>query len=309
MLGSGSILAQAYPTKPVRIVVSFPPGGPTDTSTRIVAEELAKSLGQPFVIESKPGAGGNIAAESVARAQPDGHTLLVASSGTFSINPFLFATLPFDPVKDFTPISVMVTTALAIIAPEDGPIATLADLAQRMRSDGKAMNYGTAGIGTLPHILGAMLRAAANGDSAHISYRSTPALLEAIAKGEVQWGIDSPVSVIGPLRAGKLRVLAVSSANPWPGLDGVPPIAQAGYPNLVEHAWFGLAGPAGLPGAITAKLNHTVTDILKRPDVAQRLLNLGLMPKSATEQDFARLMAETRARWGAVVRANNIKVE
>jgi tripartite-type tricarboxylate transporter receptor subunit TctC len=301
--------AQTWPAKPVRILIGFPPGGPSDTSTRVVADELAKALGQPFVIESKPGAGGNIAAETTAKSSPDGYTLFAANSGALGVNPSLYRSLPFDAAKDFAPITLMVVTPMILMVNAESPAKSLPDLVKAMRANGKAMNFGSPGIGTLPHIFGEMFKNQVRGDSAHVAYRGTAGLMDALVKREVDWALDSPIAGIGLAKSGKIRILAIAAAERWPTLPEVPTTAQSGIPGIEAYAWFALVGPAGLPDDIVAKLNAAATAALKKPEVAEKLLALGLEPKPMSPEATARFMAETREKWGAVVRANNIKVE
>jgi tripartite-type tricarboxylate transporter receptor subunit TctC len=293
----------------VKILIGFPPGGPSDTSTRLVAEEMTKALGQPFVIESKPGAGGNIAAESVAKSAPDGYTLFAANSGALGVNPSLYASLPFDAAKDFSPITMMVVTPMIVMTPESNPAKTLAELVGAMRARGKEMNYGSPGIGTLPHITGEALKAAVGGGSAHVAYRGTAGLTDALVKAEVQWALDSPIAGIGLAKAGKIRILAIAAAERWPTLPDVPTLAESGIPGIEGSAWFGLVGPAGLAPDIVARLNAAAVAALKKPDIGEKLIALGLAPSPMTPAETAKFMADTREAWGKVVRANGIKVE
>ena len=302
-------LAQAWPTKPVKIVIGFTPGGPSDSSTRIIAEDIGRTLGQPFLIENKPGAGGNLAADTVAHAAPDGYTLFLANSGAFGVNPSLYATLPFDPVKDFTPITLTVTTPLVIIVGANSPAKTMGDLITMIKRDGAAMNYGTPGIGTLPHIGAEILKERIGGKSTHVPYRGSAQEVEGVMKGEVQWSIDAPVTAVGPLKAGQIRLLAISSEKRLPILPDVPTTAEAGIPELNDGPWYALVGPAGLPADIVAKLHAATVAALRKPEVIERMTPLGLEPKPMTPAETAAYMAATRERWGAVVRAHGMKVE
>ena len=301
--------AQTYPAKPVKIYVGFPPGGPSDTSTRILAEELSKSLGQPFVIESKPGAGGNIAAQTAARATPDGYTLFAANSGALGVNPSLYAVLPFDAARDFQPITLMVVTPMVFMVPAESPVHSLGDLIALLKREGVKMNYGTPGIGTLPHIVGEIFKDRAQVKSEHVPYRGTGPMMEGLTSGELQWALDSPVAAAGPARSGKVRVIAITAEARWPTLPDVPTTAEAGLPGLVEYAWFALVGPAGLPTEIVATLYDASAAALARPDVIERMINLGLEPKPMTPDATAQFMADTRERWGRVVKEQGIKVE
>jgi tripartite-type tricarboxylate transporter receptor subunit TctC len=304
-----AVLAQSYPIKPVKIYVGFPPGGPSDTSTRILAEELAKALGQPFVIESKPGAGGNIAADAVARATPDGYTLFAGNSGALGVNPSLYAMLPFDAAKDFHPITMMVVTPMVFMVPSAGPANSLGALIALLKKDGARANYGTPGVGTLPHIVAEMFKNQAQVRSEHVPYRGTGPMMEGLTSGELHWALDSPVAAAGPARAGKVRVLAITAESRWPSLPEVPTTAESGLPALIEHAWFALVGPAGLPRDVVTRLHGAASAALHKPELNERMVNLGMQPKPMSPEDTAKYMADTRERWGEVVRANRMKVE
>ncbi len=302
--------AQQWPAKPVKILTGFPPGGPGDTTSRILGEEFAKAFGQPFVVENRPGAAGNIAAAHVAQSPPDGYTLFSANSGALGVNPTLYDKLPYDAAKDFTPITMMVITPMAIMSAANGPIRTLGDLVAAMRTNGAKLNYGTPGIGTLPNIVGEMLKAQVKGGSTHIPYKGSQPIATGLTSGEIQWASDAPITVIAPMKSGLVCVLALTASARWPhAFPDTPTTAEAGVPDLVEYAWFALVGPAGLPREIVAKLHAAGTGALRKPDVIEKLLNLGLEAKPMSPEDTAKYMADTRARWGAVVKAAGMKVE
>jgi tripartite-type tricarboxylate transporter receptor subunit TctC len=302
--------AQTYPSKPVKFVVGFPPGGPGDTSTRMMADALSKALGQQFVVENKTGAAGNLAVESVARATPDGYTLLSGNSGALAVNPSLYPSLPFDAAKDFTPITMMVLSPMVYFVPADSPVKTLPELVQQMKARGAELNYGTPGTGTLPHLAVEALKKQLGIQSTHVPYRGTGPMMEAVLKGEVQWAMDAPVGPIGQARAGKVRILAVASRERWPTLPDVPTVRETGIPGIEEaYAWFALMGPAGLPKDIVTRLYEPAVAALKDPQLKDRMLGLGLAPTPMTPEETAAFMDKERTLWGAVVRENNVKLE
>jgi len=302
--------AQTWPTKPVKILTGFPPGGPGDTSARILADEFSRVFGQAFFVENKPGAGGILAADVVAHSPPDGYTLFSANSGALGVNPSLYEKLPYDAAKDFQPITMMVVTPMAIMAAADGPLRTLGDLAAATRKDGARMNFGTPGIGTLPHIVGEMFKAKVQGESQHVPYKGSQPIISGLTSHEIQWASDAPVNVMGAMGGGQVRVLALTASTRWGGVFAdVPTTAEAGVPDLVEYAWFALVGPAGLPPDVVAKLHGAATVVLKKPEVVERMNNLVLEPKPMTPEETAHYMADTRARWGAVIKAHGMKVE
>jgi tripartite-type tricarboxylate transporter receptor subunit TctC len=302
--------AQTYPTKPVKFVVGFPPGGPGDTSTRIMADALSKALGQQFVVENKTGAAGNLAVESVARAAPDGYTLLSGNSGALAVNPSLYPSLPFDAAKDFTPITMMVLSPMVFFISAESPVKSLPELVELMKSRGADLNYGTPGVGTLPHLAVEALKLRLKLQSTHVPYRGTGPMMEGVLKGEVQWAMDAPVGPIGQARAGKVRILAVAGRERWPTLPDVPTVKETGVPGIEEaYAWFALMGPAGLPRDIVQRLYEPAIAALKDPQVKERMVNVGLAPSPMTPEETAAFMDKERTVWGAVVRENNIKLE
>jgi tripartite-type tricarboxylate transporter receptor subunit TctC len=302
--------AQGYPNKPVKFVVGFPPGGPGDTSTRIMADALSKALGQQFVVENKTGAAGNLAVESVARAAPDGYTLLSGNSGALAVNPSLYPSLPFDAAKDFTPITMMVLSPMVYFVLADSPIKSLPDLAAQMKTRGAELNYGSPGIGTLPHLAVEAMKKKLGIQSTHVPYRGTGPMMDGVMKGEVQWSMDAPVGPIGQAKSGKVRILAVAGRERWPTLPDVPTVRETGIPGVDEaYAWFALMGPAGLPKDIVQRLYEPAVAALKDPQVKERMVNLGLAPTPMTPEETAAFMDKERTLWGAVVRENNIKLE
>jgi len=303
-------LAQAYPTRPVKFVVGFPPGGPGDTSTRIMADALSKALGQQFVVENKTGAAGNLAVESVARAAPDGYTLLSGNSGALAVNPSLYPSLPFDAAKDFTPITMMVLSPMVFFIRTESPVKSLPELVALMKSRGAELNYGTPGAGTLPHLAVEALKLKLKLQSTHVPYRGTGPMMDGVLKGEVQWAMDAPVGPIGQAKAGKVRILAVAARERWPTLPDVPTVKETGVPGIEEaYAWFALMGPAGLPKDIVARLYEPAVAALRDPQLKERMVNVGLAPTPMTPEQTAAFMDKERTLWGAVVRENNIKLE
>jgi len=302
-------LAQSWPTKPVKILTGFPPGGPGDTTSRILGEEFAKAFGQPVVVENKPGAGGNIAAYAVAQSPPDGYTLFSANSGALGVNPTLYEKLPFDAAKDFQPITMMVVTPMVFFVSANSPHATLGDLIAALKKDGARMNYGSPGIGTLPHIVGERFKSRLNVASTHVPYRGATMLVEDVANGDLHWSLDAPINILSAAKAGRIRLIAITAAARWPTLPEVPTTAEAGVPDFIDNAWFALVGPAGMPRDIVMKLHGVAIAALKKPDVVEKLLNLGLEAKPMSPQETEAYIAETRARWGAVVKATGMKVE
>jgi len=300
--------AQGYPTKPIKIISGFQPGGPTDVGARIVGEWLTKVWGQQVVVENRPGAGGNIAAEATMRAPADGYTLYLSASGAMVSNQFMYEKLPFDPEKDFAPITVVMTAAFVLVVNDEFKARSFKDFAEVLKKDGSRINYGSPGIGTLPHVSGELLKSTLRVASTHVPYRGTAPYVEGILKNEVQWSIDVPSSVIA--RKGKLHPLAVTVAGDGQiFLPGVPTFAALGYPQMEGAAWFALVAPAATPKDLVEKISAEVNRALRDAEFRERFTKIGYAPAPMTPAETARFFAAERRKWGPVIKANNIKVE
>jgi tripartite-type tricarboxylate transporter receptor subunit TctC len=306
---SAGVAAQSWPTKPVRVVLGFASGGPTDTLARAVADHLGQVIGQPAVVENKPGAASNLAAEAVAKSLPDGHTLFVGGMGPFAVNSSLFASLPFDPARDFAPITLLARTPLMMAVNPALPANSLAEFIAYAKANPGKINHSSPGTGSSPHLAAEMFRGRAGFESTNASYRSGPLMLNAVVQGEVQWTIDAPITTMPQFRAGKVRVLAITSPMRSPHYPEIPTMAELGFPEVSVFAWFALAAPAGTPKDIVDRINAEVAASLKSEPVRQRLAALGFEPAPMSPAETAKYLAEERVRWGAVVRANNIRAE
>jgi tripartite-type tricarboxylate transporter receptor subunit TctC len=308
--------AQAWPSKPVRIVVPFPPAGTTDILARALAPELQRAFGQPFVVENKPGAGGNIGAAEVAKAAPDGHTLLMGTVGTHAINPALYAKMPYDHVKDFVPITLVagVPNVLVVnpgLAQRNG-IASVADLARHARANPDKLTFASSGNGTSIHLSGELFKALTGTQMVHSPYKgSGPALLDLMG-GNVDLMFDNLPSSMPHIRSGKLLALAVTSATRSSALPEVPTVAEAGGAALASFeasSWFGLLAPAGTPTDIVNRIQQETAKALATASMRERLQAQGAIPSGNTPMEFARLIdAETR-KWAPVVKASGAKVD
>ena len=308
--------AQAWPSKPVRIVVPFPPAGTTDILARALAPELQRAFGQPFVVENKPGAGGNIGAAEVAKAAPDGHTLLMGTVGTHAINPALYTKMPYDHVKDFVPVTLVagVPNVLVLnpgVAQRQG-IASVADLARVARANPGKFTFASSGNGTSIHLAGELFKALTGTQMVHSPYKgSGPALLDLMG-GNVDLMFDNLPSAMPHIKSGKLLALAVTSSTRSAAVPDLPTVAEAGGPALASFeasSWFGLLAPAGTPMDIVNRIQQETAKALATPAMRERLQSQGAIPSGNTSAEFARLIeAETR-KWAPVVKASGAKVD
>jgi tripartite-type tricarboxylate transporter receptor subunit TctC len=308
--------AQAWPSKPVRIVVPFPPAGTTDILARALAPELQKAFGQPFVVENKPGAGGNIGAAEVAKAAPDGHTLLMGTVGTHAINPALYTKMPYDHVKDFVPVTLVagVPNVLVVnpaLAQRHG-IASVADLGRHARANPGKLTFASSGNGTSIHLAGELFKALTGTQMVHSPYKgSGPALIDLMG-GNVDLMFDNLPSSMPHIKSGKLLALAVTSAARSSALPEVPTVAEAGGASLASFeasSWFGLLAPAGTPTDIVNRIQQETAKALATAAMRERLQAQGAIPSGNTPAEFARLIdAETR-KWAPVVKASGAKVD
>ncbi len=300
MIVAGSALAQNYPSRPIKIVVGFPAGGGVDTSARVVGEALSRGLGQPVVVENKPGAAGTIGAGEVARSEADGYTLLVTPGG-HSIYGAIFKSLPFDTVKGFDWISSIVSAPFIVVVPANSEFKTLPDLIAKAKSAPGTINFGSAGQGTTHHLALELLAQRSGTKLQHVPYRGDAPLNTALLSGEVQFGLATPTLAIGNIQSGKLRALAVTSNERLDRLPDVPTVEQAlGVKDYDVRTWFGLAAPAALPAAVREKLNAEVRKALSDPEVRKRLSAIGDTASSTPDQMRDRVARELQT-WTATV--------
>jgi tripartite-type tricarboxylate transporter receptor subunit TctC len=299
--------AEAYPSRPIHLIIGYPPGGSADMTARLFGQWLSDRLGQQFVVESRPGAGTNIATEAVVRARPDGYTLLLAAPAN-ATNPALFAKLNFDFIRDTTPVAGLIRFADVVEVNPSLPIHTIPELIAYAKANPGKLNFASSGVGSTLHVAGELFKMMTGTEIVHVPYRGGgPALID-LMSGRVQLMFDNVPTSLQFIKAGKLRPLAVTSAERAAVLPELPVVADV-VPGYEASAWYGLTAPKGTPGEIVERLNHEVNAILAQPDVKSQLADLGasLLPGSAS--DFGRLIADETTKWGKVIRFAGIKPE
>ena len=301
-------LAQGdYPNRPLRLVVTVPPGGAADFIARLVGGKLAESLGQPVVVENKPGASGTIAADAVAKAPPDGYTLLQNSITTHGIGPHLFATLPYDPVKDFAPVSGLALLPLIIAVNAELPARDVKELIAYAKTH--SVNFASSGNGGAPHMAAELFKSVTGAPLVHVPYKGSGPAVADLVGGRVQVMFDAAPSLIAHVRSGKLRVLAAASTERNRLLPDAPTFAELGYPQVNVSLWYGLLAPAGTPRTVIERLNREVGKVLDAADVVERLHAQGAEPMRGSPEAFAAFMRAEMAKWAPVVKAANVKAE
>ena len=303
------VSAQPYPTKPIRLVIPQAVAGTTDTIARAIAEKLGPALGTQVVAENRPGAGGNIGTEAVAKAPPDGYTLVAATSNTHTINPNLYEHLPFDPVKDFAPIALAGFTTNILVVRSDFPAKTLRELIDYAKANPGKLNYGSAGVGSSPHLAGEMFKSLTGTNIVHVPYKGSTPSVTALLGGQVDLMFTGLTSVVAHVQSGRFRVLSVNSAKRSSELPNVPTAAEAGLPGLDLSFWIGILAPAGTPQPILDRLTAETIKVLQQPDVRQRLTAQGVDVVAEGPEALAAVIRDDLARWGEVVKKAGIKPE
>ena len=301
--------AQSYPTKPIRFIAPFPPGGSTDFLARIVALKMSESMGQQVVVENRGGAGGTIGVELAARAAPDGYTIVMGHIGTFGVNPTLYPKLPYDAIKDFAPITLLAMVPNGMVVHPALPVRTVKDFLAIARAKPKALLYGSGGNGSATHLAAAYFELLAKIQLTHVPYKGTgPALIDLVA-GQTSMMITGMPAVIPHTRSGRLRLLAVGNARRIALLPDVPTIAESGVPGYDATQWYGVLAPAGTPRELVMKLHVEMTKALTRPDVRDKLAADGAIPVGNTPEEFGAHIKAEIARWAPVVKASGAKPE
>ncbi len=309
MLGVALPAAQAqdFPTRPIRVVVAFPAGGPTDLVGRIVAEKMKDLLGQPVLIENRPGANGAIGADFVAKAAPDGHTLFLTTVGAVAVTPHMRKDLPYDVMRDFAPVSLVVRNTTVLVVRPDNPAKDAKDFAAAARAKPGAIPFASTGVGSMPHLALELYQSAGNVKFVHVPYRGAAPAVTDLLGGQVQaLFADAPV-LMGHITGGKLRPLGAAADRRNPKLPNVSTLAEQGFKDTVADNWYGLLAPSRTPPAVLARLNKAVVDALNDKVVNEKLVASGAIPAPTTPADFGKMLKEELDRWGRIVNDKGIK--
>jgi tripartite-type tricarboxylate transporter receptor subunit TctC len=307
--GAGEAAAQTYPTRAIKIIVPFPAGGNPDIASRIVGDELSKALKQPVVIENRPGANGGIGTSAVAKAEPDGHTLLGGNLGVLGINPGVYDKLLYDPVKDFVPISRFVVSPLLLIASRDAPFDSVASLVALARKEPGKLTFSSSGNGSASHMAGVLLNQLAGTDITHVPYRGTGAATTDVATGNVSIAFGGQGASWSLVASGRVRALALTGDARAADHPETPTVSESGVPGYQIADWTGLLAPAGTPRAIVDTLNELVGKALRDPAIAKKLGAQGLEPAAGTPEEFAAFIAAEQKKWADVARKAGVRVE
>ena len=309
---STACAAQGYPSKPLRWIVPFPPGGPTDIFSRAAAQKLSELFNQPVVVENRAGAGAAIGMDALAKSAPDGYTIGLSTTGSHAINPHLYARLAYDPVRDFTPITLAISYVNVLVVNPNLPIRTGADLVAYAKSNPGGASFGSAGNGASNHLFGELLKSLTGAPMQHVPYKGSAAALTDVISGNLTFMFDI-LNVSGPMmRAGRVRGIAVASARRTPYFPELPTLSESGIKGFEEAGsdlWFGIMAPAGTPKAVVAKLNQTLIAGLRSPEMRERIRAQSLDLWTSTPEEFAAVLKSDLARWGKVVKASGARVD
>jgi len=301
--------AQSWPNKPIRYIVPFAAGGTTDILARTISEKLTVALGQPVIVENKPGAGGGVGAAEVAKAPPDGYTIMGGTISTHAINATLYSSLPYDPVKDFVAITLIARVPNMLVVNNDIPAKNVAELIALMKANPGKWNFASSGNGTSQHLSGELFKGMANVQMQHIPYKGSPPALTDVMGGQVSMTFDNITTAWTLAKAGKLKALAVTTAKRSPIAPDVPTLAESGLPGYEIGSWQGVFGPAGIPEEIVKRLNTEIVKIINAPDVQKKLVELGAEPVANSPEEFAAFVKTEVVKWGDVVKKSGAKVD
>ena len=307
-VGGLPALAQAWPSKPIRVVVPYGVGGAPDILARLYAQEMAGAFGT-LVVENKGGAGGNVGADAVAKAPPDGYTLLVTTAATHSINPALYPAMPYDSVKDFTPVGMLASTPLMLVSSAAGPLKSLADVLAQARAKPGELSYASAGNGTMQHIAGELLESMAKVRLTHVPYKGSGQVMADLVAGRVSIMFNSVAAVAPLVKDGRLRALAVTTPKRLPGWPNVPTMAEAGLPGFEASAWYAVFGPAGMSPEVVQRINNEMQRVMDLPAVRERYAALGLEPLKSTSAELGDTVKRDLQKWTAFIKERNIKAD
>ena len=302
-------LAQHYPSKPVKIVVPFAAGGAVDILTRVLAEKLGPALGQPIVVEPVAGAGGNLGSALVAQAPPDGYTLLMATTGTHTINPGLYKNMPFDAVKDFAPVALIASVPNILVVHPDVPVKNVRELVALAKSKPGKLNFASFGHGTSNHLSGELFKHVAEIDVVHVPYKNAPQAVLDLVGGQVSFAFVNAPLALPQVKAGKLRALAVTGGKRSPAVPDLPTMAEAGLPAFVVESWYGIMAPAGTPQPVVNRIYEDTLKVLKTPEMTEAFARLGADVIWASPAVFGAIIVTERARWAEVIKKSGAKID
>jgi len=301
--------AQAYPSKPIRFVVPYPAGGPLDTIARLLAAKVGESVKQPVVVDNKPGAGGNIGADIVAKSPPDGYTIVMGALATHAINPTLYKAIPYDPVKDFTPITQVASTPNILVVNPSVPATNVREFIAYAKANPGKLAFGSGSIGSGGHLAGELFKTMAGVDMVHVPYKGAAPAMQDLVGGQIQVMFDNLASALTQVRAGKVRALAVTTAKRTSLAPEFPTIAESGLPGFDIETWFGILAPAGIPREVLDRLHAEFTRALAAPDIREKMLNLGAEPVGNRPEEFAAYIHSEAEKYARVIKASGAKVD
>jgi tripartite-type tricarboxylate transporter receptor subunit TctC len=301
--------AQSYPSKPIRYVVPYPPGGTTDIISRLIAQKLTESFGQPVIVENKAGAGGVVGTDSVAKAIPDGYTILMGSAGPLTINPSLLKNIPYDPIRDFAPITTVAVVPSMLVVNPSVPANSVQDLIALAKARPGRLSFASTGNGGAPHLGGELFKLATNTDILHVPYKGSSPAVNDLLGGQISMMFEQIPAVLPHVKSGKLRALGVGGARRSPALPDTPTISEAGVPGFAVSTWFGVLAPGGTPAPIVSKLNAEIVRILNAPEMREKLTALGAELETSTPEQFAAMIKAEIDKWAQVIRKSGVKAD
>ncbi len=309
LLPAGPAQAQAYPTRAVKMVVPFPPGGSLDIAGRLIAQKLTDAWGQPVVVENKPGAGGNIGADFVAKSPPDGYTILMGALSTHAVNPSLYKSMPYDAAKDFAPITLIAITPNVLVVNAASPVTSAKEFIAYAKANPGKLSFGSGSNGSAGHLAGELFKVETGTDAVHVPFKGGAPATQALLAGDTQFMFDNLANAMAQVKAGKLRALAVTTASRSPLAPDLPTMAEAGLPGFDISTWYGFFAPAGTPPAVVAKWSADVAKVLNAPDVRAKFVADGAEPTPNSPEQFAQFIAREQAKYARIVKASGAKVD
>ena len=308
-LSATLVFAQSYPSKPVKIVAGFPPGGAADLLARVMADKLSAALGQPFVVENRPGAGGTIGADAVAKASPDGYTLLLGVTASQTIAPAIYKLLPYDPARDFKPVAQVATIPVTLVVHPSVPANTARELVAVAKAAPAPMQFASSGAGAIPHLAGELFQLSQGVKLQHVPYKGAPLAMSDLLSGRVQLMFDNLPTVLAHIRSGKLRALAVADSKRARALPDLPTLAEAGVAGVEVGSWFGVLAPGGTPDAVVATLSREIAKAVAADDAKGRMDAMGAEPAYLPPEEFAKLIRAETEKWAKIVKATGAQAD